>query len=71
MKTKILNDVKPSDESNEVQGTVQHLDQANPVSNQLPKDCYPKDQLSPEELLPGNEIVNGLKQIQKAKVNWC
>ena len=60
-------DVKPSDESNEVQGTVNHLEKANPVSNQLPKDCYPKDQLSPEELLPGNENSKWAQSNPKGK----
>ncbi len=50
------NDVAPSDEHNEVHGNVnQNTEQQNPYNNKLPKDCYPKDQLSPEELLPGNE----------------
>ena len=54
--TESSNDVNPSDEYNEVYGNVnQGAEQPNPHSNKLPKDCYPKDQLSPEELLPGNE----------------
>ncbi len=54
--SKSSNDVNPSDEYNEVYGNVnQGAEQPNPHSNKLPKDCYPKDQLSPEELLPGNE----------------
>ena len=76
-------DVRPSDESNEVQGTVNHLEKANPVSNQLPKDCYPKDQLSPEELLPENENSKWAqsnpkeKRIRRPKLfdiwlsHWC
>ena len=31
--------------------------ESNPLQlndNQLPKDCYPKDQLTPSELLPGD-----------------
>ena len=34
-----------------------------PLTNELPNDCFPKDQLSPEELLPGND------DSQWAKVN--
>ncbi len=34
-----------------------------PLGNELPNDCFPKDQLSPEELLPGND------DSQWAKVN--
>ena len=55
-KESVSNEVNPSDEYNEVYGNVtQDAEQPNPHSNKLPKDCYPKDQLSPEELLPGNE----------------
>ena len=43
--------------------TLQHLDQANPVGNQLPK-IVSKRPVSPEELLPGNE---NRKWAQKSK----
>ena len=37
---------------NEIFGEVNH--NANSKNNQYPKDCFPKDQLTPEELLPGD-----------------
>lgn len=43
--------------TNEIFKPVNNGDDNNPVGlegNQLPKDCYPKDQLTPSELLPGD-----------------
>ena len=43
--------------TNEVFKPVDNGDDNNPTGlggNQLPKDCYPKDQLTPSELLPGD-----------------
>ena len=42
---------------NEVFKPYENGNESNPLQlndNQLPKDCYPKDQLSPSELLPGD-----------------
>lgn len=46
---------KASDMNNEVYGTVNLGGNSNASSlngNQFPKDCYPKDQLAPKDLLP-------------------
>ena len=43
--------------TNEIFRPIDNGDDNNPVGlngNQLPKDCYPKDQLTPSELLPGD-----------------
>lgn len=43
--------------TNEIFRPVNNGDDNNPTGlegNQLPKDCYPKDQLTPSELLPGD-----------------
>lgn len=43
--------------TNEIFKPVNNGDDNNPTGldgNQLPKDCYPKDQLTPSELLPGD-----------------
>ena len=43
--------------TNEIFRPVNNGDDNNPLGlegNQLPKDCYPKDQLTPSELLPGD-----------------
>jgi hypothetical protein len=43
------------DNKNEIFKNIDYGNQSNSLNNnQLPKDCYPKDQLSPSELLPGN-----------------
>jgi hypothetical protein len=46
---------KASDMNNEVYGSINLKGNSNGASlpgNQFPKDCYPKDQLTPKELLP-------------------
>jgi hypothetical protein len=35
-------------------GDYQMVGEANNASNNMPKDCFPKDQLAPSELLPSN-----------------
>ena len=55
----VENDVIPSEpEHNEtylpVDSEEQDVKQVEQKANENPKDCYPKDQLSPEELLPGD-----------------
>ena len=56
VKEAVANEVVPSEpEENAVFQSVDSAEQQDPMKNDMPKDCYPKDQLSPEELLPGNE----------------
>ena len=56
VKEAVVNEVVPSEpEENAVFQSVDSAEQQDPMKNDMPKDCYPKDQLSPEELLPGNE----------------
>lgn len=48
---------KASDMNNEIYGSVNLSGNANASSlngNQFPKDCYPKDQLAPKDLLPSD-----------------
>lgn len=50
---------QPSEQigTNEIFKPINNGDSNNPTGlngNQLPKDCYPKDQLTPSELLPGD-----------------
>ena len=58
--------VQPNDQESLAFVSVDDMDQ--PMNNRVKGDCYPKDILSAEELLPKTEKQPGLKVIHQLKV---